>query len=81
MITVAGGSSVLSKFLKNEPFYSEWDLYTLDSKEDLSNEKKLFIITVIEKIKYKYTYGIHADKTLPSLILKLPIQRYKYNNT
>lgn len=79
LITVAGGGSVLSAFLQKEPFYSGRDLYTLESKEELSAETKLFIVTVIEKNKYKYNYGRQANKTLPDLILKLPIQRDKNN--
>lgn len=77
LITVAGGGSVLSTFLQSEAFYSGRDLYTLETKEDLSDETKLFIITIIEKNKYKYNYGRQANKTLPYLILKLPIQRDK----
>lgn len=75
LITVAGGGSVLSTFLQNEPFYSGRDLYTLESKKDISNEAKLFIITIIEQNKYKYNYGRQANRTLPYLILKLPIKR------
>lgn len=73
LISVAGGGSVLSTFLQNEPFYSGRDLYTLDSKVKISDEAKMFIITVIEQNKYKYSYGRQANKTLPDLILKLPI--------
>lgn len=73
LISVAGGGSVLSTFLQNEPFYSGRDLYTLDSKENISDEAKMFIITVIEQNKYKYSYGRQANKTLPDLLLKLPI--------
>ena len=83
LISVAGGGSVLSTFLQKEPFYSGRDLYTLDSKDDISDEAKLFIITIIEKNKYKYSYGRQANKTLPDLLLKLPIDDegnpdYKY---
>ena len=73
LISVAGGGSVLSTFLQNEPFYSGRDLYTLDSKDNISDEAKMFIITVIEQNKYKYSYGRQANKTLPDLLLKLPI--------
>lgn len=73
LISVAGGGSVLSAFLQDEPFYSGRDLYTLDAKENISNWSKLFIITIIEQNKYKYSYGRQANKTLPSLILRLPI--------
>ncbi len=73
LISVAGGGSVLSTFLQTEPFYSGRDLYTLDSKDNISNAAKMFIITVIEQNKYKYSYGRQANKTLPDLILKLPV--------
>lgn len=73
LISVAGGGSVLSTFLQKEPFYSGRDLYTLDAKDDISDEAKMFIITIIEKNKYKYSYGRQANKTLPDLFLKLPV--------
>lgn len=73
LITVAGGGSVLSTFLQYEPFYSGRDLYTLEAKEKISDAAKLFIITVIEKNKYKYSYGRQANKTLPDIILRLPV--------
>lgn len=73
LISVAGGGSVLSTFLQSEPFYSGRDLYTLEAKENISNEAKMFIISVIEKNKYKYSYGRQANKTLPDLLLELPV--------
>lgn len=66
----------MSTFLQTAPFYSGRDLYLLiprDSK--MSNLAKLFICTVIQFNKYKYNYGRQANKTLPSLILKLPIDK------
>lgn len=73
LISVAGGGSVLSTFYQDEPFYSGRDLYTLDAKENISPASKIFIITVIEQNKYKYSYGRQANKTLPTLIIRLPI--------
>lgn len=73
LISVAGGGSVLSTFLQNEPFYSGRDLYVLEAKKPISNESKMFIITIIEQNKYKYSYGRQANKTLPDLLLNLPI--------
>lgn len=75
LISVAGGGSVLSTFLQREPFYSGRDLYTLEVKEDITDEAKLFIITLIEKNKYKYSYGRQANKTLKDLIIKLPVKK------
>ena len=73
LISVAGGGSVLSTFLQDEPFYSGRDLYTLKAKKNISNEAKMFIISIIEKNKYKYSYGRQANKTLPDLLLQLPV--------
>lgn len=75
LISVAGGGSVLSTFLQPEPFYSGRDLYTLEPKENISNEAKFFVITVIEQNKYKFSYGRQANKTLPDLVLKLPVTK------
>ena len=75
LISVAGGGSVLSSFFQPEPFYSGRDLYTLDAKTDISAEAKMFVITVIEQNKYRYSYGRQANKTLPDLLLKLPISK------
>lgn len=73
LISVAGGGSVLSTFYQDEPFYSGRDLYTLDAKAAISPASKIFIITVIEQNKYKYSYGRQANKTLHTLIIRLPI--------
>ena len=73
LISVAGGGSVLSTFIQPEPFYSGRDLYTLASKDNISFEAKMFIITIIKANKYKYSYGRHANKTLPYLELMLPV--------
>jgi Type I restriction modification DNA specificity domain. len=75
LISVAGGGSVLSTFLQSEPFYSGRDLYTLEAKDDISDEAKMFVITVIEQNKYRYSYGRQANKTLPDLELRLPIKQ------
>ncbi len=76
-ITVAGGGSVLSTFVQKRPFYSGRDLYLLIPKKDLNLKMKMFIATVIFTNQYRYSYGRQANKTLPSLTLKLPIQRDK----
>ncbi len=79
-ITVAGGGSVLSTFVQKRPFYSGRDLYLLISKEDISIKVKMFISTVLFSNQYRYSYGRQANKTLPNLILKLPIQRDNNGN-
>lgn len=73
LISVAGGGSLLSTFIQPEPFYSGRDLYTLASKDNISFEAKMFIITIIKANKYKYSYGRQANKTLPYLELMLPV--------
>ena len=74
-ITVAGGGSVLSTFVQKRLFYSGRDLYLLLSKEDVNLKVKMFISTVLFANHYRYSYGRQANKTLPDLILKLPIKR------
>lgn len=76
IITVAGGgSSVLSTFVQDEPFYSGRDMYLLIPKErykHISKEAKMFVCTVLMKNKYRYSFGRQANKTLPYIQLKLP---------
>ena len=74
-ISVAGSGSVLSTFYQDEAFYSGRDLYTLEAKADISPASKIFIITVIEQNKYKYSYGRQANRTLSGLVICLPIRR------
>lgn len=73
IITCAGGGSVLSTFLQNKPFYSGRDLYLLYPKFEMSMFTKLFCCALISANKYRFSYGRQANKSLPSLILKLPI--------
>ncbi len=75
IITCAGGGSVLSTFLQEEPFYSGRDLYLLIPLQAMSRLAKLFCITVIKANKYRYNYGRQANITLPSLELMLPVTR------
>ena len=56
LITVAGGGSVLSTFLQTKPFYSGRDLYVLESKNIISNECKLYLVTLIKTNRYRYAY-------------------------
>lgn len=79
-ITVAGGGSVLSTFVQKRPFYSGRDLYLLIPKSDMNLHVKMFISTVLYSNRYRYSYGRQANKTLPNLILKLPIQRDSNGN-
>lgn len=76
IITVAGGgSSVLSTFVQQEPFYSGRDLYLLIPKEKYQGVtfySKQFICAVIMANKYKYSFGRQANKTLAHLEILLP---------
>ena len=72
LITCAGGGSVLSTFLQEEPFYSGRDLYLLIPLYSMSKLAKLFCITVLKANKYRYSYGRQANITLPYLELMLP---------
>lgn len=74
-ITVAGGGSVLSTFIQKRPFYSGRDLYLLLPKTEINLNMKMFIVTVLYANQYRYSYGRQANKTLPCLLLKLPILR------
>ena len=67
--------SVLSTFVQKRPFYSGRDLYLLLPKTNMSLKTKMFICTVLSANQYRYSYGRQANKTLPYLILKLPILR------
>lgn len=73
-ITCAWWWSVLSTFVQKHDFYSWRDLYLLTPKEYISLPVKLFLSTIIEKNKYRFSYWRQANKTLPFLIIKLPIQ-------
>ena len=75
LITVAGsGSSTLSTFVQEDEFYSGYHLFVLIPKENLSLECKRFFCVCLEQNKYKYGYGRQANKTLPFIEIKLPIQ-------
>lgn len=76
LISVATGGSVLSSFVHPEPFYSGRDLYVLKpTHSEVSVAAKLFLITVLEANKFKYNYERQAIKSLPTIKLRLPIQR------
>ena len=72
LISCSGGGSVLSTFVQKHDFYSGRDLYVLTPKQPMTIYSKLFCCTVIEKEKYRFNYGRQANKTLPTLKIKLP---------
>lgn len=67
MITCAGGGSVLSTFLQDEPFYSGRDLYVLIPKKEMTMQEKLYYCMCIHANAYRYSYGRQANKTLQSI--------------
>lgn len=76
-ISIAGGGSVLSTFYQDNEYYSGRDLFYLETKEPTTKYAKLFLCSVIEKNKYKYSYGRQANKTMKDLVLKLPTKNNK----
>lgn len=74
ILTCAGGGSVLSTFVQTAPFYSGRDLYLLIPKSPMTLLSKLFCCTIIEANKYRFSYGRQANKTLPNLLIKLPVK-------
>ncbi len=63
-LSIAGGGSVLSTFLQEEPYYSGRDIYVATPKAAMSREEMLYYCYVIEKNKYRYSYGRQANRTL-----------------
>lgn len=74
VLTCAGGGSVLSTFIQNREFYSGRDLYLLIPKYEMSIYAKLFCRTIIEANKYRFSYGRQANKSIPTLKIKLPVK-------
>ncbi|MEG2015920.1 MAG: restriction endonuclease subunit S [Oscillospiraceae bacterium] len=74
ILTCAGGGSVLSTFIQNREFYSGRDLYLLIPKYEMSIYAKLFCRTIIEANKYRFSYGRQANKSIPTLKIKLPVK-------
>ncbi|MFL9955302.1 restriction endonuclease [Paraburkholderia nemoris] len=65
VISVAGGgSSVLSAYIQNEPFYSGRDLFILKPKFKFTEEELLFYCMCIRANQPRYNYGRQANKTL-----------------
>lgn len=68
-ISCAGGGSVLSTFVQNEPYYSGRDLYVLKPKAPMTFKEKLYYSHLISENRYKYSYGRQANKTLGDIEL------------
>lgn len=80
-ITVALGGSVLSTFIQPRPFYTAYHIKVLTTKESISILQKLFIVTLIRREAYRYSYGRQANSTLNQLQIKLPAKNGKIDWT
>lgn len=75
-ITCAVGGSVLSTFVQNKDFYTAFHIKLLYPKnKDMSLYAKLFCCVLIRENQYRYNYGRQANKTLPTLKIKLPCKK------
>jgi hypothetical protein len=69
-ISVAcGGSSVMESCLQLSPYYSGRDVIYLVSKENMSNEVKLFYCACLKANRFKYSFGRQANATLRHLLI------------
>ncbi|MDD4855050.1 MAG: restriction endonuclease subunit S [Sulfuricurvum sp.] len=71
-LSVAAGGSVLSTFFHEKEYYSGRDVYILTPKNEMNISAFLFYIKIIEKNKYRYSYGRQANKTLESIMIPHP---------
>ena len=85
-ISCAGGGSVLSTFIQQEPYYSGRDLYILTPYLEMSLKERMYYTHLIHANKYKYSFGRQANKTLglielpdelPLWITSFNIQKYR----
>ena len=76
-ITVALGGSVLSTFIQPRPFYTAYHIKVLTAKKKISILQKIFVVTLIRREAYRYSYGRQANTTLDTLQIKLPIKDEK----
>lgn len=76
-ITVALGGSVLSTFIQPRPFYTAYHVKVLTAKIAISVLQKIFVVTLIRREAYRYSYGRQANTTLNSLQIKLPVKNEK----
>lgn len=83
-ISVAGGgSSVMSSFLQERPYYSGRDLFYLEPKTKMSKSVLLFYCTALLMNKFKFSYGRQANRTLGALVIpdvtEIPDEMANYN--
>lgn len=69
-ISVAGGgSSVMSSFLQERPYYSGRDLFFLEPKTRMSKQVLFYYCTALLMNKFKFSYGRQANRTLSQLLI------------
>ena len=69
-ISVAGsGSSIMSSFLQERPYYSGAHLFYLEPKIKMSKQVLLYYCTALKMNKFKYSYGRQANRTLSELLI------------
>ena len=56
-ITINNNGSVAYAFYHPYEFISTSDVTILTSKENISKEAKMFVVTILNKLKVKYSYG------------------------
>lgn len=72
-ISVAcSGSSILSSFFQEEPYYSGFHLLYLQPKQKFSINILLYYCMCIQVNKFKYSYGRQANKTLKDILIPSP---------
>lgn len=83
-ISVAGGgSSVMSSFLQEIPYYSGRDLFYLVPKVEMSKQMLLYYCTALSMNRFKFSYGRQANRTLAELLIpditEIPKEVLNYN--
>lgn len=72
-ISISGGGSVLECFVQDTEYYSGRDLFYLKPRTNTNVYVLLFVCTVVKQEKYRFNYGRQANKSLPTLQIKLPV--------
>jgi hypothetical protein len=68
-ITVALSGSVLASFFQPEPFYTAFHIACLYPKQELTIEQMLYYASIIERNKYRYSFGRQANRTLKDILI------------
>lgn len=82
LITVAGsGNSVLESFIQSQPFYTDYHVFLLNPKKEMTDLEKLFYCYCIRQNQYKYSFGRQANRTLKDILVpkQVPKEFLKIN--